>query len=320
MGRQAEEFAMQRSVKIKWGAVPVGVLIMLAIAVLMYVSMTGGGVSLFESKVSFVCYFTNVDGLVKGSPIWMSGVEVGNVTNIEFTKPDSPRQVKVVCRVTQRIHRYLNADTRVELGTIGILGDKYIEVIPGTKGAAPIASMAEIPSQDVGSAPKMFEAGEKALDQAGRLAYNLDTLLVRVNRGEGTLGQFASNDTVYVQLTALLANLTKITASLQKNQESLIESVRHMSQSVGDLATQVKDNQGTLGKLIAEPALYDNLNATSARLDSILTKIDRADGSAGLLVNDTGLYVEMTNLLARANTLISDIQKDPRKYFKFSVF
>jgi phospholipid/cholesterol/gamma-HCH transport system substrate-binding protein len=72
--------------------------------------------------------------------------------------------------------------------------------------------------------------------------------------------------------------------------------------------------------LIAEPALYENLNATSARLDSILTKIDRSQGSAGLLVNDTGLYVELTNLMARANTLITDIQKDPRKYFKFSVF
>jgi len=55
-------------------------------------------------------------------------------------------------------------------------------------------------------------------------------------------------------------------------------------------------------------------------LDSILTKIDRSQGSVGLLVNDTGLYVELTNLMARANTLITDIQKDPRKYFKFSVF
>jgi phospholipid/cholesterol/gamma-HCH transport system substrate-binding protein len=311
---------MQRSVKIKWGAVPVGGLIILAIVILMYVSMTGGGTSIWESKVTFICYFENVNGLVKGSPVWMAGVEVGNVSSLGFDVLDTPRQVKVVCRVTGRIHRYLNADARVELGTIGFLGDKYIELIPGLKGANPIASNDVIASQDVGSAPKMFQAGEKAFNNAGQVVNNLDSFLVRMNRGDGTLGQLASNDTLYVQLTALLANLTKITASLQKNQESLIESVRHMSQSVGDLATQVKDNQGTLGKLIAEPALYDNLNATSARLDSILTKIDRADGSAGLLVNDTGLYVEVTNLLARANTLISDIQNDPRKYFKFSVF
>jgi len=311
---------MRRSVKIKWGSVPVGVVIMLAIAVLMYTSFTGGGTSIFEKKISFVCYFQNVNGLVKGSPVWMSGVEVGNVTSIDFDVLDSPRQVKVVCRVTKKIHPYLNVDTRAQLGTIGFLGDKYIEIIPGLKGAAPIASMEEIQVEDVGSAPAMFKAGEEAAERAGALVGNLDTFLVRLNAGEGTLGQLATNDTLYIQLTALLANLTKLSADLQKNQEALINSITNMSNSVGDLAGQVNENSGTLGKLITEPELYDNLNATSARLDSILTKIDMAEGNLGLLVNDTGLYVELTNLIVRANNLITDIQENPRDYFKFSVF
>jgi phospholipid/cholesterol/gamma-HCH transport system substrate-binding protein len=311
---------MRRSVKMKWGAVPVGVLIMVAIAVLMYTSMTGSGTSIFDPKISFVCYFANVNGLVRGSAIWFGGVEVGNVTSLDFEQIDSPRQIKVVCRVTKKIHQYLNADTRAQLGTIGILGDKYIEIIPGMKGAPPIEPMGMIEVEDIGSAPAMFEAGEKALGKVDQLSTNLDTLLVRVNRGEGTLGQLASNDSLYMHLTALLANLTRITASLQQNQESLIESVRHMSKSVGDLAQQVSENQGTLGKLVTEPALYDNLNQSSARLDSILTKIDMAKGNLGLMVNDSALYVELTTLLTRANNLITDIQKDPRKYFKFSVF
>jgi len=311
---------MRRSVKIKWGSVPVGVVIMLAIAVLMYTSFTGGGTSIFEKKISFVCHFQNVNGLVKGSPIWMSGVEVGNVTSIDFDVLDSPRQVKVVCRVTKKIHRYLNVDTRAQLGTIGFLGDKYIEIIPGLKGAALIASMEEIQVEDVGSAPAMFKAGEEVAERAGALVGNLDTFLLRLNAGEGTLGQLATNDTLYIQLTALLANLTKLSADLQKNQEALITSITNMSNSVGDLAGQVNDNSGTLGKLIREPELYDNLNATSARLDSIFTKIDMAEGNLGLLVNDTGLYVELTNLIVRANNLITDIQENPRDYFKFSVF
>jgi hypothetical protein len=43
-------------------------------------------------------------------------------------------------------------------------------------------------------------------------------------------------------------------------------------------------------------------------------------GNLGLMVNDSALYVELTNLLTRANSLITDIEKNPRKYFKFSVF
>ena len=69
-----------------------------------------------------------------------------------------------------------------------------------------------------------------------------------------------------------------------------------------------------------DPQLYDNLNATSARLDTMLTKINSAEGSLGLMVNDTTMYVEMADLLARTNTLIDDMMKNPKKYFKFSVF
>ena len=90
--------------------------------------------------------------------------------------------------------------------------------------------------------------------------------------------------------------------------------------SFAAVLTKINDGEGTLGKLITEPELYDNLNATTARLDSVLTKIDMAEGNLGLLVNDTGLYVELTNLLVRANNLITDIQENPRDYFKFSVF
>ncbi|NMC44432.1 MAG: MCE family protein, partial [candidate division Zixibacteria bacterium] len=53
---------------------------------------------------------------------------------------------------------------------------------------------------------------------------------------------------------------------------------------------------------------------------SILTKIDRGEGSGGALVNDPKLYEEVREMMTRVNNLIADIEKDPRKYFKFSVF
>jgi len=68
------------------GCGAVGILIILAIVILMYVSMSGGGTSVFESKITFICYFDNVNGLVKGSPVWMGGVEVGNVVSLDFAQ------------------------------------------------------------------------------------------------------------------------------------------------------------------------------------------------------------------------------------------
>jgi phospholipid/cholesterol/gamma-HCH transport system substrate-binding protein len=284
---------------------------MFGITMLMWASFTGGGTSIFETKRGFYCYFKNVNGLVKGSPIWMSGMEIGNVSSLGFDIQDSIHVVRVNCRIKSSIWPFMTSQARVQLGTIGFLGDKYVEIVPGTDGGEPIAEGSLVETLDVGDAPAVFKAAEEATRSAGAVIPGLDTLHERMNPGEGTLGRLATDEQLYTHLTKLLANLTKLTADLQANQHRLIGSIEHMSNSVGDLAQQVNENKGTLGRLVSDPQLYDNLTATSARLDSILTKIDMAEGNLGLMVNDTAMYVEMVSLMARANNLISEFQRTP---------
>jgi phospholipid/cholesterol/gamma-HCH transport system substrate-binding protein len=293
---------------------------MVAIAVALWASLSGGGTSIFERKEQFVCFFKNVSGLVRGSPVWMSGVEVGNVRSVSFVNLDSLRQVKVVCRVKKSVWPMLTEDAKAMLGTIGLVGDKYVEIIPGTKGKPVIDEMGVITTRDAGDALAMFKAGEEAIGEARSVVDNLDALLARMNRGEGTLGRLATDDQLYHELTTLTTRLTRLTADLQKNQERIVSSLEKTAASVEHLSDQVSSNTGTIGKLVNDPQLYDNLSATAARLDTILYKLNTSEGSLGLLVSDTALYVEMTNLLARINILVTDIEKNPRKYFKFSIF
>lgn len=311
---------MKRTTKIKWGNLKVGLLITFAVVVMFWASFSGGGTSIFESKGQFICYFKNVNGLVTGSPVWMSGVEVGNVRSIKFVNLDSLRQVRVICRVKKSIWEMITEDSKAKLGTVGFLGDKYVEIIPGTTGKPAINEMDVLATHNVAGPEAMFGAGKKAFEKTGSLVGNIDDLLARVNRGEGTLGQIATDEALYHNLTALMSSLTELAAGLQKNQQRITESIDRTAKSVESLTTQVEENRGTLGKLISDPALYDNLAATSARLDTIMSQVSAAEGSLGLLVNDTTLYVETVNLMSRVNNLISDIQADPRKYFKFSVF
>jgi len=311
---------MQRSIRVRWGNLKVGILLVIAFGVLLWASLSGTGTSLFQPKGLFVCYFNNVNGLLPGAPVWMSGVEVGNVKRIEFVNLDSLRVVKVTCRAKKAIWNQLTPGTTVQLGTIGFLGDKFVEIMPSLKPGQPFAEGAEIPSSDAGSAEQMFKEGEQALSEAGEIIGNLDSILARVNRGEGTLGRISKEDEIYVQMTKLLTNLTGLTGDLQKNQERIVVSLEKTSTSVSSLSEKVDQNTGTVGRLFNDPQLYDNLNATTARLDTIMGKLNSSQGSMGLLVNDTALYVEVTNLLARLNNLVTDIEKNPRKYLKFSVF
>lgn len=311
---------MRRNTGVKWGNLKVGLVLIFAVVVMFWASLGGGGTSIFDSKGYFECYFKNVSGLVNGAPVWMSGVEVGNVRSVGFVNLDSLRQVKVKCRVNKSIWNMLTYDARVQLGTIGFLGDKYIEILPGTKGLPTVEEGAIIPTKDAGDATAMFKAGEDALGNVRAVAHNLDTLLFCMNKGKGTLGQLAVNDQLYNNMTALLAKLTVLTADLQNNQERIVSSIEKTANSVADLSDKVNQSEGTIGRLINDPKLYDNLTAISMRMDSIVNKINTAEGTLGLMVSDTALYIEMTNMMVRVNNLVADIEKNPGRYFKFSVF
>ncbi|MGH8016437.1 MAG: MlaD family protein, partial [Candidatus Zixiibacteriota bacterium] len=223
---------MQRSIRVRWGNLKVGILLVIAFGLLLWASLTGTGTSVFQPKGIFVCYFNNVNGLLPGAPVWMSGVEVGNVKSIEFVNLDSLRVVKVTCRAKKSVWKQLTPGTTVQLGTIGFLGDKFVEIVPSLKPGQSFAEGDELPVSDAGSAERLFKEGQAALSEAGDIMSNLDSLLGRMNRGEGTLGKLATEDEIYLQMTRLLTNLTAITADLHKNQERLISSIEKTSVSV----------------------------------------------------------------------------------------
>lgn len=310
----------RRSNQVPWGKLKVGIMITIVVALMFYASFSGGGTSIFDPKGKFVCYFENVNGLVAGAPVWMSGVEVGNVKSVDFVNLSPEQQVKLVCRVKKDVWDRLTGNARVQLGTIGFLGDKYVEVIPGVEGGTPIEEMQVIPTRDAGSAEAVFKEAEQGMGDVRAMIQNIDTLLARMNRGDGTLGKLATEEEMYTNMTQLLANLTRLTSDLQNNQERIIGSIERTSNSVASLSEKVDNNTGTIGRLMNDPKLYDNLVASTAKMDTILQKINLAEGSLGMMVNDTAFYSEMTNLMVRVNNLITDIQNNPRDYFKFSVF
>ncbi len=311
---------MKRSVKLTWSSIKTGTLIVIAASIALWASFTGGGTSIFESKKEFTCYFRNVDGLVFGSPVWMSGLEVGNVRSLNFVNIDSLAQVEVICAVKKSVWPRLTVKAEVLLGSIGFLGDKYIEIIPYPGEALQIEEGGIVPTKDAGDAKAVMKEAEYAVASTGSVIRNLDSLLGRMNRGEGTFGKLAKDDALYADLTTLLGRLSLLTGDLQKNQVTVVESLEKLSGSISSLADKVQQNSGTIGKLMNDPELYDNLASTTSKLDTIMGSINSAEGSLGLLVNDTTLYIEVAELMARINSLVEDIEENPRKYFKFSVF
>ncbi|MFH2035947.1 MAG: MlaD family protein [Candidatus Zixiibacteriota bacterium] len=311
---------MKRSTKVKWGEIKVGLLILAAIVVLLWASFSGGGTSIFDKKMVYKTYFDNVNGLVKGAPVWISGVEVGNIISVEIVNLDSANQIEVNLRVIKSVQNMITEDARIKIGTIGFIGDKYVEIIPGSFKKPMLEAGSIIPSISPGDIASMFKEGEKAMVNAQGVAANLEEITDKIKKGEGTAGQLFTNDKLYHEMTKMLAALTILINEMQVSQKKIVSSIDDISGNLGSISDKINSNDGTVGKFISDPGLYDNLHASTGKVDSILDKINRGDGTAGAMVNDDELYQEIKNLIVRVENLVSDIEQNPRKYFKFSVF
>jgi phospholipid/cholesterol/gamma-HCH transport system substrate-binding protein len=78
--------------------------------------------------------------------------------------------------------------------------------------------------------------------------------------------------------------------------------------------------QGTLGKLAEDPALYQDLRNAASRLDRILGRLEKGEGTAGKLLQDDQLHRQLSELARDLDLLVKDIRENPQRYFKFSLF
>ncbi len=311
---------MKRTIKVKWGELKVGLLIVFAIAVLLWASFSGGGTSIFDRKVKYTGYFDNVNGLVTGAPVWISGVEVGNVYSMKFIDVDSISRIEIKMRIKRSVSYMITTDASMKLGTIGMLGDKYIEIFPGTLTLPRIEEGGVIESKLAVDLSAVLTEGQDAVIHTKEMIKNLDDITARIKRGEGSIGRMFAEDELYVEISGLITSMTVLVDGMQKNQERLFSSIENMSGTVDELASKIDNKTGTIGKLIGDPALYNELLTSTARIDTILAKINDGRGTAGAMVNDDELYDDIKNLIVRIESLVADIEQNPRKYFKFSVF
>jgi len=311
---------MKLTTHVKWGELKIGLLLIFAFSVLMWASLSGGGTSIFDSKVTYRGYFQNINGLVTGAPVWIAGVEVGNVSSIKFVNLDSVRQLELKIRVVKSARNMITTDAKIKLGTIGFLGDKYVEIIPGDLSKPQLEKNSILQTAPTGDINATLAEGEKVMVATGGLMENLTDITDRIKRGEGSAGKLVTDEQLYTEMTRLIASMTILVDGLQKNQERITSAMENVSDDLAGITAKVDNNTGTLGKLVGQPELYDNLHSSTGRIDSILGKINDGYGTAGAIVNDDELYQEVKNLVVRIENLVADIEANPRKYFKFSVF
>jgi phospholipid/cholesterol/gamma-HCH transport system substrate-binding protein len=310
---------VKRSGDIPWGEYRLGLVILVGMAIFVWASIRGGS-AFFEHRVPLKARFHDVGGLAEGSPVWFRGVEVGSVKALHILPSGDSSYVEVVLSVQRETMKSLAEDSRARIAAINFFGEKFVDLVPGTHGVGALAAGQMIESEEAVEFGQLMAEGKGTLSNLDRLTVDLEVVVAKIRDSRGSLGLMLNERGLYDDLRRLARETAYLARDMNVTQKRTSRALVAMAEQLDSLTARVNRGEGSLGLLARDPRLYTSLAGVTAGADTAFDRINAGQGSAGRMMSDPRAYDELTKSLQQLNTLLADIQKNPKRYFKFSVF
>lgn len=307
---------MERSNRIGWAQVRAGVFIFVALLFIAGgVLLMGQKTKMFVDKGKLRVVMDDVAGLKEGAPVWLAGVDVGVVTDIEFTNPKNTNEVTIFLEADKNALKKIGPDSRITIKTRGLMGEKYVDITPSQKyfdkPAEVLRGSSIIKLDDV-------------VQKAGSTFDRLNTMVDTISQGKGTLGRLATDPELYNNIVRLTGELNALAITINHGEGSLGKFTRSPEPynrliailNRADTTLQdIQNSEGTLNKLIYDKQLYNKLvaladksNQAADDVRELNRKITSKESTLGMLINDRELYDKGLSLLNRADNSVRSIE------------
>lgn len=301
---------------LRWAQLKVGIVVTIALVIIFLSVMFAGNIeSMFSPRAVIYAEFDDVKGLREGSPVWFSGVEIGAIKSIQFTMSQN---IKVEMSVESDVLQYLKKDSSALILTLGLLGDKYVEISPGMRAADTLKDGDTIEGSTRTAFEDIVQTSQASIEKISDFVGMLETILVKIDEGEGTVSKFIKDPALYDNLRDATDELSllvrkiesgKGTAGRLLNEDDLYADLSSSAGDIKQFAETLKDSEGTLNKIIKDPSLYERFQRASESLDEFTQKLVSSTGTVNRLIEDKSLYENINAASKNLNTLIEDIDK-----------
>lgn len=289
----------------------VGLIVILAIAILVIGIIWVKGIRFNQTRYTYTVIFPNVGTLKVGDPVSVSGVDKGKVKKIKLYQGD------VLVTLDLESDVVLKKDARFTVKNIGLMGERFIAVQTGYSDTLLDLSQPIRGDYDTGVSEVMGRMGEM-IGQLSRLVGNLEGALGTKGSRESLMEIIKNLKKVSQNLNALLdRNKGKFNQTLDNLSYSSAELKKIIDDNKQKLQTTV-DNFGEASVKLDN--IVTALDTISISLKKLTSKIEGGEGTLGQLVNDTTLYEQIKKTTQHVDDLILDIKKNPKKYLKVTVF
>jgi phospholipid/cholesterol/gamma-HCH transport system substrate-binding protein len=278
----------------------VGLVILVAVLVLAAgIFLLGSKNNLFKHKTRYYTEFSSVSGLKRGSPVQLDGVDVGTIEKVVLSEDPKKSQIRVWIRLDEdyaaRIRGPVDPNalvkdqppSRARIKTLGLLGDKFIDINSGSPAYPPIPEEGEVPTAQPTNVDALIASGEDVMDNVVEISHSLNRILQRMERGEGILGQ-----------------LTSDTPEGRRLQSSLVNT----SESLERIANTVEHGQGPLPRLLNDRAMANQIAVSLDRFQGLLDQAQHGPGLLPGLLNDPAEKARFDETLASLHEVARNLQ------------
>ena len=266
------------------------------------------GLSMFSEGNTYMVKFSDVSGLSASSPVYVNGVKVGTVESIDcdYSRPD---QIMAAVGLDEKL--VLPQGTTAEISS-DLLGNVKLELKLGDPLAAKLAVGDTILGQ---TASGLMSKAATMVPQIEQMLPKLDSILASVNAllADPAISQSLHNvENITAGLTTTTQQLHQLTASLNRQLPGI------MTKADGVMA-----NADTLTRSLANldvASTMAKVDQTMHNVEQMTARLNSNEGTLGLLMRDPGLYNNLNATMMHADSLMIDLKSHPKRYVHFSVF
>jgi phospholipid/cholesterol/gamma-HCH transport system substrate-binding protein len=264
------------------------------------------GINIFNPTNYYYLKYDRINGLVETNPVNVKGYKVGLVQEIIYDYENPNKDIIVVLQ--------LDEELRIPVGTKAAL-------VSGLMGGATIELMLNESSsyyERGDTIPGYIDDGimtaltSEVMPRIQTIIPQLDSLIVSLN-------EIAENKTI----ESSLANINEMTGNLKK---ASVGINRIVDKDVPELCTNMNSVLSDFSKVSGNLSKVDfdktvtQLNTTLSGVQTMVDRVNRGEGTLGLLMKDSGLYNNLNTTVSSANELLVDLKANPKRYVHFSVF
>ncbi len=180
----------------------VGIFVFIGLVILVIFILSIGGFKTWSSGYHINLSFNFVNGVKVGAPVRFAGVDVGEVKRVKLEFLPEENRSNVNLEVWIRNNIKIPTDSSVWVNTLGLLGEKYVEIMPGKNYAVVVKTNECLVGVDPLPIHQIFNNAENILR-------NLNDGISKIRNKEGSLGKLIYDDAIYNELQALVTDVRK---------------------------------------------------------------------------------------------------------------